>query len=257
MGTQGHDHGALLDRLTTAFTAMVGAHRLTPGFALLALLVAVVLGAAHALAPGHGKVMMATYLVAGRGAVRQAATLAATVALTHTAGTLLLGIVLAGGLHFASHGVYALLTAVSGLLVAGVGVSLLRRAYRTLRHGPRADHEHEHEHGLMRGRGVVAMGLAGGLAPSPSAVVVLLGAVGLGRAWFGVLLVAGYGVGMAVTLVGLGLLLTRMRAWLERVSAYGRGRSWLRHRAWRLVPLFTSATVVVIGLGVATRALAL
>jgi ABC-type nickel/cobalt efflux system permease component RcnA len=55
------------------------------------------------------------------------------------------------------------------------------------------------------------MGVAGGLVPSPSALLVLLGATALGRAWFGVLLVIAYGVGMAVTLTVAGLLLLRPR----------------------------------------------
>ena len=86
--------------------------------------------------------------------------------------------------------------------------------------------------------------------PSPSAVVVLLGAVALGRAWYGVLLVAAYGAGMAVSLLGIGLLLTRMRDRLERAP-----RAWMSHRAWRLLPLVTSSAVIVVGVGVATTAL--
>lgn len=94
------------------------------------------------------------------------------------------------------------------------------------------------------------MGLAGGLSPSPSAIVVLLGAVALGRAWYGVLLVAAYGIGMAVTLTAIGYALTHVRTRLER-----RPRAWLAHRFWRIVPLITSSVIIVAGLGVATTAL--
>ncbi|GAA2353754.1 hypothetical protein Cme02nite_46260 [Catellatospora methionotrophica] len=248
-----HEHGVLLGRLSAEFAALVGRQELTPGFALLAMAVALALGAGHALAPGHGKLLMATYLVNERGSLRQAVSVAGTVALTHTAGVLMLGVVLAAGLHFVPHRVYTLLTVLSGALVVSVGLSLLRRAWRD-RDGGHAGHGHEDcaGHGQRRpgGRGIVAMGLAGGLMPSPSAVVVLLGAVALGRAWYGVLLVVAYGAGMAVSLLGLGLLLTRLRDRLDRVP-----RAWLSHRAWRLLPLVTSSAVIVVGVGVATSAL--
>ena len=76
-----------VDRATAAFTSLVGERSRSPGFAPVALLLAVGLGAAHALAPGHGKTVMAAYLVGLRGSLRQAATIGATVTLTHTAGS--------------------------------------------------------------------------------------------------------------------------------------------------------------------------
>ncbi|WP_155372386.1 urease accessory protein UreH domain-containing protein [Catellatospora vulcania] len=278
LAEDGHDHGLLLGRLTAEFARLVGRQELTPGFALLAMAVALALGAGHALAPGHGKLLMATYLVNERGSLRQAVSVAGTVALTHTAGVLVLGVVLAAGLHFVPHRVYTLLTVLSGALVVTVGLSLLRRAWRDRdrpgghghgrghghgEHAPGAGGHHGRGHGghgdegcagrgarRPGGRGIVAMGLAGGLMPSPSAVVVLLGAVALGRAWYGVLLVAAYGAGMAASLLGIGLLLTRMRDRLERAP-----RAWMSHRAWRLLPLVTSSAVIVVGVGVATTAL--
>ncbi|WP_203688958.1 nickel/cobalt transporter [Catellatospora coxensis] len=258
LAEDGHDHGLLLGRLTAEFTGLVGRQELTPGFAALAMLVALALGAGHALAPGHGKLLMATYLVNERGALRQAVSVAGTVALTHTAGVLVLGVVLAAGLHFVPHRVYTLLTVLSGALVVTVGLSLLRRAWRDRDRPGAPAHGHAHDghagcagHGeRLGGRGIVAMGLAGGLMPSPSAVVVLLGAVALGRAWYGVLLVAAYGGGMALSLLGVGLLLTRMRDRLERAP-----RAWMAHRAWRLLPLVTSSAVILVGVGVAATAL--
>ena len=191
-----------VDRATAAFTALVGERSLSPGFALVALLLAVGLGAAHALAPGHGKTVMAAYLVGLRGTLRQAATIGATVTLTHTAGVLLLGLVLTTSGAVASERVYPWLGLGSGLLLAGVGIGLLVRARPGHGHGhphphehPDPDHPHPHDHdhtGAVPGagrplgwRGLVALGLAGGLVPSPSAVVVLLGGIALGQAWFG------------------------------------------------------------------------
>ena len=73
---------------------------------------------------------------------------------------------------------------------------------------------------LVRRRELVVMGLAGGLVPSPSALVVLLGAIALRRITFGVALVVAYGLGLAATLIGAGLLLVRfesgIRGWATR-----------------------------------------
>ena len=93
--------------------------------------------------------------------------------------------------------------------------------------------------------------------PSPSALVVLLGAIGLGRTGFGILLVLAYGVGLAATLTGAGLLLVVVQRRLERAS--GRGRYGAR--ATRLLgglntatPALTAALVVIVGAGLAVRA---
>src|SRR5439155_23588071 len=83
-----------IDRPTQAFMSLVAHRRLTAPFGLLALALALVLGAVHALAPGHGKSVMAAYLVGPRGSVRQAATIGLTVTATHTAGVLVLGLAL-------------------------------------------------------------------------------------------------------------------------------------------------------------------
>ena len=92
------------------------------------------------------------------------------------------------------------------------------------------------------------MGVAGGLVPSPSALVVLLGAIGLGHTWFGVLLVAAYGVGMAGTLTLAGLLLIRLR---RRFSARP-GRALARLMS--AVPMGSAVLVLCVGLGLAGRA---
>jgi nickel/cobalt transporter (NicO) family protein len=309
-----------VDRATAAFTALVGERSLSPGFALVALLLAVGLGAAHALAPGHGKTVMAAYLVGLRGTLRQAAAIGATVTLTHTAGVLLLGLVLTTSRAVASERVYPWLGLGSGLLLAGVGIGLLIRARpghghphphrhephhphphghgpnpghphpqpRTLQpalatpgppegepsrqgdampasvHSPDhphersdPDHPHAHDHaGVVSGagrplgwRGLVALGLAGGLVPSPSAVVVLLGGIALGKAWFGVALVLAYGLGMAATLTGVGLLLAHLRTRMDRRLRVPAGS--VLGRIGRLLPAVTASVIVVVGLGLA------
>jgi ABC-type nickel/cobalt efflux system permease component RcnA len=104
-----------------------------------------------------------------------------------------------------------------------------------------------HDHGPGKW-GIAGLGIAGGLVPSPSALIVLLGAMALGRTVFGVLLVIAYGLGMAATLTAAGLLLVRLRDRLE-----GRLRFVARWRA--VAPPATAALIVLVGLGLAGRAL--
>lgn len=97
------------------------------------------------------------------------------------------------------------------------------------------------------------MGVAGGLVPSPSALVVLLGAVALGRTWFGVLLVIGYGLGMAGTLTAVGLLLVRLRDRLERADRFA-GMADRVGKLRGLLPLVTASLVLIVGFGLTLRA---
>lgn len=256
-----------VDALTRAFTDFVGRPRLGLGVGVLAVLLSVLLGAAHAFAPGHGKTVMAAYLIGGRGAFRQAATVAGTVTVTHTAGVLVLGTVLTTAVALAPGQLYAWLGVTSGLLLAALGATMVGRVVRGRGvpshqhpHPHPHPHPHSHPHGVgdgqhvhstppIRRAGLLAMGFIGGLVPSPSAVVVLLGAVALGRTWFGIVLVVGYGLGMAITLAGLGYLLARCGSALERRGS-GSAATWLR----RALPLATASLILVVGLGIATQA---
>jgi ABC-type nickel/cobalt efflux system permease component RcnA len=98
----------------------------------------------------------------------------------------------------------------------------------------------------------VLLGLAGGMVPSPSALVVLLGALALGRAWLGAALVLAYGVGMALCLVGAGLLLARIGGAVEARMRGSRAGAVVFGRA---LPVGTAGLVVVVGLTVAARSL--
>ena len=93
------------------------------------------------------------------------------------------------------------------------------------------------------------MGVAGGLVPTPSALVVLLGAIALHRTWLGVLLVALYGLGMAGVLMGAGLILVRLQGWLE-LHWYQRPRAAL---LLRYLPAITAILLVGGGLSIVLR----
>jgi len=261
-----------IDRLTAGYTSFVSQRDLTLPTALLAVLLAVVLGSGHAVAPGHGKTVIAAYLVGQRGTRRQAVWLGTTVTATHTAGVLLLGALLSLTSVAAPERFVPVTEVASGLLLAAVGVFLLQRARRGRSAMGRLaghDHPHEHqqafEHGHTHGghththlptqplgwRTLATMGVAGGLVPSPSALVVLLGASALGRPVFGALLVLAYGVGMALTLTVAGLLLLRARARLEA----GRWASGRAAGLLRAMPAVTATVVLMVGAFVVARGL--
>jgi len=277
-----------VDAATRRFTTLVSRQDLSIGFGLLALGLAVLLGAIHAFAPGHGKTMMAAYLVGQRGSLRQAGVIGLTVTVTHTAGVLLLGVILSASTSLAPETLYPWLGLISGLLLAAIGVSLLSRAVRGRpllvpagalagtdhghdhvgqgHHHDDSDHDHGHgdghhhaaghghdhgpgghDHRTIEWRTLVPMGLAGGITPSPSALVVLLGAIALGRAWFGVILVVAYGVGMAATLTAAGLLLVRASGAIEH-----RMKGRLGSLAGAL-PKLTAAAIIAGGLFLAFK----
>jgi ABC-type nickel/cobalt efflux system permease component RcnA len=282
--SSGDPFAATLAALDRRLTDLIGDDGLTPLVGVLALGLAVLLGCGHALLPGHGKTVMAAYLAGRRGRPRDAVLVGATVTATHTVGVLVLGLAVSVSSAFAGEQVLRWLGVLSGALVAVIGVVMLRAAAqdgRTARrrpepvrarvpvlaaavlHGNGHDHAHDHSHGHDHahahhpphgtGRGGLAgMGVAGGLVPSPSALLVLLASVALGRTVFGVLLVLAYGLGMAATLTAVGLTLVRLR---DRL--FNRAPSPVLRFAARTVPPATAALVLVVGLALVVRGVAL
>jgi len=136
------------------------------GVLLLLLLAAIGWGALHALSPGHGKAMVAAYLVGTRGTARHAIALGLTVTVTHTVGVFVLGVVTLGLSQWVlPEDLYPWLNLTSGLLVVAVGAAVLRSRIRWARardaghgharsHGPDQPHghahdlDHDHSHGL-------------------------------------------------------------------------------------------------------------
>ena len=127
------------------FESLIERGELSVGALLVALVVAAFWGAAHALTPGHGKAMVAAYLVGTKGRPRDAVLLGGTVTIAHTAGVFALGFVTLGLSAFiVPEQLYPWLTLVSGVLVVAVGASVLRQRLRSRGH---AHHDHDHEHG--------------------------------------------------------------------------------------------------------------
>ena len=244
---------------------------LSPAVVVLAFLLAAGLGAAHALSPGHGKTLVAAYLVGSGGTMRQAVALGLTVAFAHTAGVLLLGVlVLVAGEFLLPETLIGWLTIASGALMALLGAGLVWKSlsarHTAGRNDPGHGHDHPHSHGRGHvhehapapGRGglsvrnVAVLGVAGGLVPSASALIVLLAAVTTGRLAFGLALIVAFGLGMAMVLGGLAAATSFARGWLDG-RAFGQG--WLMRRMLGLLPAGSGMLVLGIGLAITIAAL--
>ena len=216
------------------------------GVLILFLLAAFGWGALHALSPGHGKSMVAAYLVGTRGRARDAVTLGATVTVTHTIGVFALGLVaLSLSDLILPEDLYPWLNLISGCMVLAVGLGVLRSRLRHARHAHTHahahPHEHNHDHDHSR-RSIIAMGASAGLIPCPSALVVLLGAVAQAQIALGLLLIVAFSAGLAFTLTGLGLAVVATTRRAARFEPTGRAAV-----ALRVLP--TASAFVICGLG--------
>ncbi len=266
------------DAVGGSFAALIE-RPLSPPFFFVAVLLALAFGALHALGPGHGKTVMAAYLVGAQGRTQDALMVGIAVSLMHTASVVALGLVtLAASNLFAPETVYPWLSLATGVVVLGLGGWLLAsRTAPLLNAGPGWGHSHEHAHThshspghghthtdppghghtpgggqgggggapVLSWRGLGAVALSGGLLPSPTALVVLLGAVALDRIAFGVVLVSAFSVGLAGALTAVGVLVLRARD-------FATGR--LGHRAGVLLPILSAAAIVAVGLWLTARA---
>jgi nickel/cobalt exporter len=257
------------------------------GVLLLLLLAALGWGALHALSPGHGKAMVAAYLVGTRGTARHAVVLGVTVTVTHTIGVFALGVVtLALSQYVLPEDLYPWLTLVSGLMVVAIGAGVLRSRLRSARgrsgagghrEDPRPSPDaalHEHSHGHADGpapaghvhshlhdrghthshvpedvswRGLLGMGAVAGLIPCPSALVVLLGAISQHEVALGLLLIVAFSLGLAGTLTALGLVVVYAKRLLPRLDLSGRVASAL--------PALSAFLILGVGVMLTVRAL--
>ena len=264
----------------SSFTELVTTQQLRLGIVLVAMAVAVGLGAFHALEPGHGKTVVAAYLVGSRGTAWHAMMLGLIVTVTHTAGVYLLGAVtLFASRYVVPERLYPWLGVTSGLIIAGLGFSLFLRRYAGSEHARAHDHAHSHSHAYghahqhTHGPGgehahmhdhhphpphhvpstvslheLTALGVTGGIVPCPAALVVLLSALSLNRVGFGLLLIVAFSIGLAAVLIAIGILMV----YAHRLVAQFQGDGVLMTR-W--LPLTSAAVMTMFGVAIAGQAL--
>jgi nickel/cobalt transporter (NicO) family protein len=216
----------------------------------LAFLVAAFWGAAHALTPGHGKAIVAGYIVGSRGRPRHAVYLGLIVTVTHTIGVFALGLVtLLLSRFIVPERLYPWLTVVSGLLVVAVGASVLRSRLRH-RHAHARGHDHHHhhhDHGEPGARGLLGVGVAAGLLPCPSALVVLLSAIALHRIGLGMALIVAFSVGLAATITSIGLVAVYAQRAFRRLRLDG--------PLVGALPSVSALLILAVGIGLTVKAL--
>ncbi len=248
------------------FTELIQAQNLSAWFLFSAVLIAIGLGALHALEPGHGKTIVAAYLVGSKGTVRHAFLLGIIVTASHTAGVFALGaITLCASRYIMPEQLYPWLGALSGIAIAGLGCyMLLRRLTGTATdhsHAPGASNAHwtfwkrsksEESEGNSVGSSpnptqsvslaqLFTLGITGGIIPCPAALIVLLSAVTLHRIGLGFFLIVAFSVGLAAVLIGFGMLMVYARRFVTCLQIDGPlTRRWL--------PVASSAFITVLGL---------
>lgn len=264
-------------RATDRVANLITREQTVPVF-MISLILAFGWGAVHALSPGHGKTVVAAYLVGARGTARHAAFLGLTVTLTHTIGVFALGLVTLYLSRFIlPEDLYPWLSVISGLLVVAIGVTMIWSRWRATSshdhtHDHDRDHDHSHSHhhgdgslvhshggrshshlppgsdgGRVTWRNLLALGVSGGLIPCPSALVLLLGAISLDRLELGMILVISFSMGLAAVLTAIGLLLVYARRFFERQSFIP--------RVPRILPVASAFAVSIAGLAIVYESL--
>jgi nickel/cobalt transporter (NicO) family protein len=237
---------------------------------------AFVLGALHALQPGHGKAIVGAYLVGSRGRTIDAVLLGIIVTMTHTAGVFVLGaLALFASAYLMPQTLSRMMAVVGGVLIIGVGLALLRgqvRGYLAARRHARFHaiagasiespaHEHAHGHDHFHGHGhdhghthqlpdrpgvgaLLALGISGGIVPCPAALALMLAAIANGTIAAGIGLVMAFSLGLTVVLVAIGVVLVHATR-LAEGRIFGPGFA----RASQAV-----SAVLVLGLGIVVTA---
>jgi ABC-type nickel/cobalt efflux system permease component RcnA len=253
------------------FTELISAPHLSPWFLLTAAFIAIGLGGLHALEPGHGKTIVAAYLVGSRGTAVHAILLGLIVTISHTAGVFALGaITLYASRYIVPEQLYPWLGLFSGFTIAALGCYMALRRLT----GTASDHSHlpgeSHSHWSFFKRAqsedqaknppipqsnakpvslsqLLVLGITGGIVPCPAALIVLLSAITLHRIGLGFFLIVAFSVGLAAVLISFGMLMVFARRFMSRMAMEGPlTRKWL--------PLASSAFITVLGIALVTQA---
>lgn len=251
----GDEGGAVLattsnNRLNRFLNTYVKVEDLPARLTVFALAVSFVLGALHALTPGHGKAIVASYLVGSKGTVWHALNLGLIVTITHTASVFLLGLASVWlTAVFVPNTVIKTLNVVSGVSVLLFGLYLVvKRGQRVLRHQHDHDHEHDvghkHHHDVaINWKNLIPLGVSGGIVPCVDALAILIVAVSLGKIVFGLLLLTAFSVGLAAALVTIGVIAVLAQDQLQK-----RVRNMIHIEQY--VSLASAGVVTLLGVGI-------
>jgi ABC-type nickel/cobalt efflux system permease component RcnA len=243
-----------------SFTELMAIKQIGFGIVLLAAAIAAGLGALHALEPGHGKTIVAAYLVGSKGTARHALLLGIIVTISHTAGVYLLGAVtLYAQKYILPDRIYPLLGVLSGILIAGMGCYLFLQRFV----GTEFAHTHSHnlsmgggtpkegirlQSGKVSARQLLVLGITGGIVPCPAALVVLLSAVALHRTGFGLFLIVAFSIGLAAVLIAMGLVAVYAGRMMSRLPVDG-----ALFQCW--LPMGSAVMITALGCVIAVRGL--
>lgn len=234
----------------------------------LVLVAATALGGLHALTPGHGKTLVAAYLIGSRGTVKDAMFLGGIVTFTHTASVVVIGLfALVASQFIVPNVLVPALEVLSGLLVVYIGLQLIGTRWRATMDDTRHHHHdhhshndphshshsqaHDHHHQIpdqVTVRDLLALGISGGLVPCPEALGIMLIAIGLNRILLGLGMVVAFSFGLAVVLIVIGVMLVRAKSLLDGVSQAG--------QRWQtLLPLISAVIVTLLGVAIMLKGL--
>lgn len=232
-----------LPSLERRFVELLDRPRST-GALLAGLAGALVVGAVHALSPGHGKSVAAAYLVGAKGRPVHALLLGGIVAGMHTGSVLVLGLATWYFTDSVAPGdAIAFLRDATALMVLAIGVYLVvTRTRHRRQHSHGHEHTHAHDAAPFSRAGIVALGLSGGLLPSPAALVVVLAGLSAGRVPLALALVGAFSVGLAAAVAVAGLAVLK-------------GRDLIEVRAKGLIPLLAAYAVLAAGVVLTISAL--
>ena len=213
---------------------------LTSQLTTTGLTLALLFGAVHGLTPGHGKTIVTAYLI-GSNSMPQAFLLSVVVTLTHTLGIFALGLaVLLADRYLLPEQLYYIFSLLSGIAISVIGFWQLESYFNP--------HHHEHHHlDHHQTTNLISLGIAGGLIPCSEALILLLGAIALHRAVYGLELVAAFSLGLGLTLIIVGAIAIYCQQWLDRFPQLERIRTYS--------PLVSAALISVLGLTLTIEAM--
>lgn len=215
----------------------------------VSLTIAFFLGVLHAFQPGHGKALIAAYLVGSRGRVLDAIWLGLVLTITHTLGVIILGVIIKIAYGAVMTAVVQpspdavpilvpgskIIRLIAGTLILGVGIWIILNRNRIL------THEHyspdNKNYGMWQ---LLLLGISGGMIPCAEGIGLLLTAIANGQAGKGLILVLAFSTGVALVIVTIGIIICKLTSIAERIlQKTGR---WITK-----LPILSGSIIAILG----------